>query len=170
MLPTVSFDETLNTLTKPRPFAVSNAQIYRFRNHQKVFKLHGTEHEIEMMLAAGDCSIRPLQIVIGSALPFGRPPIVYGYSMSLEKPLEVIAVDPAQRLPIVHGTIAFILELHRKGVVHGDVRPANMLICSGNRASQLSFTPPHLSETFVFTALVCPKVIANKIRWPASTL
>lgn len=142
MLPTLSSDEIV-ALIEPRPFAVSNTQIYRFKDQQKAYKMDASEHEINMMLAAGNCSIRPLEKVVWWPSPSG-PPTVEGFTMSLERPLDVTALDPAQRLPVVHAMISCISALHSKGVVHGDVKPANMLICSDGRLRLCDFAEARL--------------------------
>ncbi len=44
---------------KPQPVAFSsNAHLYHCKDGQNVYKTMGTERELDMMLAAGDCTVQ----------------------------------------------------------------------------------------------------------------
>jgi hypothetical protein len=138
MLPDISWTEITN-LCELRPFAVSsNAQIYYYKDGRpKVYKFHGTQREIDMMLIAGDCSVRPCERVVSPELDGTWS--VEGFTMIRETPLNVMAIDPVWRLTLMHGMISCVLALHARGIVHGDIKPANMLFCSDSKVRLCDF-------------------------------
>jgi serine/threonine protein kinase len=62
-----------------------------------------------------------------------------GIIMDLETPLDPATFDPTQRRPVMERMISVVLALHQKGIIHGDLKPANMLICSDGRICLCDF-------------------------------
>jgi serine/threonine protein kinase len=56
-----------------------------------------------------------------------------GYIMDLETPLEPKTVEPGQHRFLKDQMISVVLALHRKGIIQGDLKPANMLLCSDGK-------------------------------------
>lgn len=125
---------------EPTPFAVtSNSQLYKLKGKfaGKCYKSWGSQREYDMMIAAGDCSVK----ACGRALyrnPDGEVRMG-GYVMKLEKPLDPKTVERGQRRTWMQQMISVVLALHRKGIVHGDIKPANMLICADGKLRLCDF-------------------------------
>ena len=106
MLPDLNWVETTN-LCELRPFAVANAQIYAYKDGcPKVFKFHGNKREIDMVLIAGDCSVRLCERVVYPELDG-----TLSDTMMRETSLNITATDPARRLILMHGMIYMPLVL-----------------------------------------------------------
>lgn len=124
---------------EPQPFAVSsNSMIYRFRACRKAYKSRGSQREYDMMIASGDYSIK----LHGRAFFHdvqGRT-FISGFIMDLETPLEPKAVsDESQRHVLMNGMIAVVLALYGKGIIHGDLKPPHMLLCSNGKIRLYDF-------------------------------
>lgn len=157
-------------LLEPQPFAFSpNSQIY-YKEGQKVFKFHGTQHEVEMMLAAGDCSVCLSKRVLW--VNADGTSDIWGLTMKCETPLDVAAASPILRRIFMHGIIAYVLALHARGIVHGDVKPTNMLLYSDSKIRLYDFAEARLIdedpanwEGMTTTNYVAPQGWRN---WPDS--
>lgn len=125
---------------EPQPFAVSSTQLYKFKNEPKVLKGGGKQHEFDMMIAAGDCSIRPIcRIFIKDMC---GDVLMTGYVIELGTPLEaeILRDDSSlHKKSLMDHMISLIHSLHNKGIVHGDLKPANMLFCSDGKLRLCDF-------------------------------
>jgi serine/threonine protein kinase len=123
---------------EPELFAVTaNSQLSKVSGSRKVYKSGGTKHEFVMMSAAGECSVKAhgLSLVRNT---LGQV-MVMGYVMDLETPLEPKNVEPGQRKFLMDQMISVVLALHRKEIIHGDIKPANMLLCSDGKLRLCDF-------------------------------
>lgn len=92
------------------------------------------EKELRMMLLAGDCSVKPLGRVFRDGKLYG---IVTSYEKpvvplrdSFEKPMIPIELSRGERLKLIDQLCSLVSRLHAKGLIHGDVKPENLLHCS----------------------------------------
>ncbi len=71
----------------------------------------------------------------------GRPYLVMTYADqgTLADRLGVVGLTPAQALVVAEEVGAGLQALHRRGVLHRDVKPANVLICSDGRCVLTDF-------------------------------
>jgi hypothetical protein len=114
---------------KPQPFAFSsNAHLYHCKDGQKLYKSMGSHRELDMMLAAGDCTVQVYERVSWAEAD-GRK-TVWGFTMKRETPIDVKTIHPNHRSDPMHGMTSSVIALHDKGIIHGAVKPANMLLCS----------------------------------------
>jgi serine/threonine protein kinase len=128
----------LSPTLEPKPFAVTaNSQIYKVKGTRKAYKSGGSKHEFVMMTAAGECSVKAHGLSLLRD-PFGLV-MIMGYVMDLETPLEPQTVEPGQRRRLTDQMISVVLALHRKGIIHGDIKPANMLLCSDGKLRLCDF-------------------------------
>ncbi|KAG8695751.1 hypothetical protein FRC08_007571 [Ceratobasidium sp. 394] len=92
------------------------------------------EKELRMMLLAGDCSVTPL----GRVFENGQ---LCGFLTPYEKPVtvplgpyETHIVSPelsrSERLRLIDDLCSLLSRLHARGLIHGDVKPSNLLRCS----------------------------------------
>jgi hypothetical protein len=123
---------------EPKPIALGSSQIYRLREGRKVFKLRGSQREFDLMNAAGDLSVKAHGRVLYLD-PTNGLVHTTGFIMDLETPLDPKTVGRDQYRPLMNQMISAVLALHKKGIVHGDIKPANMLICSDGKLRLCDF-------------------------------
>jgi Protein kinase domain len=128
----------IGAMIEPKPIVVTaNSQLYKLKECRRVYKSGGSQREFDMMTAAGECSVK----AYGRTLvrnPQGEV-LMTGFIMDLEMALEPKAVKPGQRRFLIDKMISVVLALHHKGVIHGDIKPANMLLCSDQKLRLCDF-------------------------------
>jgi serine/threonine protein kinase len=97
----------------------SHSYVYKYKEHFAVKRPCGIR-ELEMMKIAGDCSITPRGRLFGR----GRE---IGIVMDLGQPVDVTSLDVHARKELMNAIIALVNALHKKGVLHGDIKLANIL-------------------------------------------
>ena len=102
-----------------------------------MFKLHGSQREIDMMLIARECSVRPCERVV-FLHPDGTR-FVQGFTMVRETPLDAFVSEPARHPALMNGMVSCVLALHARGIAHGDIKLANMLLCSDGKVRLCDF-------------------------------
>jgi serine/threonine protein kinase len=99
------------------------------------------------MTAAGDCSVKPC----GRALVKDTcgEVIMTGIVMELSAPSEPKAITDAHQQKIWMGQMTtVVLALHGKGIFHGDIKPANMLLCSDGRLSLCDLAEARKADSY----------------------
>jgi serine/threonine protein kinase len=125
--------------------------------------------ELRMMILAGDCSVTPLGRVFrdgkicGILMPYEQPVVP-----SLPDLLYTPRVSPSfsrdDKLNIINQLCTLVSRLHDKGIVHGDVKPSNLLLCSngelrfcdfGEANMQAEKVPPHAISVRYASPFMC---------------
>lgn len=96
-----------------------HSHVYEYQERFAV-KIPGLEKELDMMMKAGDCSITPR----GRMFRRGKQA---GIIMDLGKPVDVTVLDFAARKDLMNRIITLVTALHKKGLLHGDIKLANIL-------------------------------------------
>ncbi|KAK2877755.1 hypothetical protein FQN49_001231 [Arthroderma sp. PD_2] len=123
----------------PKPLHFSlNSQVYRFKEEPKVYKAGATQREFDFLKDAGDCAVE----VLGRSLwkDMEGKIQVTGIIMSLETPFDPKTIQRSQRKGFMEQIISIVHELHSKGIIHGDVKPANFLLCADGRLRMCDFS------------------------------
>lgn len=97
--------------------------------------IEGVEKELRMMLLAGDCSVTPLGRVFNEGKLYG---ILMHSETSVVPPSCDLTLMPvvspefsrSDRLKIINQLCTLVSRLHEKGIIHGDIKPSNLLLCS----------------------------------------
>ncbi|EAS27459.3 serine/threonine protein kinase [Coccidioides immitis RS] len=113
----------------PRALSFSmNSQIYKFKQGRKAYKAPASQREFDLMMAAGDCAVK----VHGRSLWRDKEGEIRmsGIIMDLETPFDPKSVEDPQRKGLMGQIISVLHKLHRKGIIHGDIKPANFLLCT----------------------------------------
>ena len=106
-----------------------------FDNHVNAVDVaNAVRRELRMMILAGDCSVTPLGRVFNDTLCGIVMPRETSIVPPSADPLHVPVVDRAlakeTRLGIIDQLRALVTRLHSRGILHGDIKPSNLLICS----------------------------------------
>ena len=116
------FDIDISALTRcksPVIHKTSHVHIHKYKDRFAA-KVPAGERELEMMLYAGPISITPQ----GRVLKDGD---LVGILMDLGEPIDVSALDLPFKRELANQIVNLITELHKKGLLHGDVKLANVL-------------------------------------------
>ena len=92
----------------------------------------------------------------------------YGKKGSLHDILKntEIPIEPGIKLKWILGVAEGLRDMHSKGLVHGDVKPGNIVITSTNEAKLIDFAGNGFSERY--HAPEMHAIIASASRWPLS--
>ncbi|KAJ6470593.1 kinase-like domain-containing protein [Mycena vitilis] len=119
------------------------------------------EHTWIMMMLAGDCCVR----VSGRLFSWGKPA---GFCMPVETPIESAEIATREeRMQLIKQVHDLVTELHSKNIVHGDVKPQNLLMCSDGRMRLCDFDNASLEgDGFSITDLTLPYCSQFRSRHP----
>jgi Protein kinase domain len=128
----------IGDMIEPKPIVVTaNSQLYKLKACRRVYKSGGSQREFDMMASAGEWPVKAYGLTLVRN-PQGEV-LITGFITDLETPLEPKTVKPGQRRFLMDQMISVVLALHRKGVIHGDIKPANMLLCSDRKLRLCDF-------------------------------
>ncbi|KAF7856968.1 hypothetical protein EAF04_009728 [Stromatinia cepivora] len=133
--------ETIAPFINPTPFSstlTTTLHLFHSHSHSLLYKSGVTPRELHMHLAAGSCGITIHGTV---SIPSNAANDVNGklsLILSQESPLNPRLYLPTQRKKISESMCQIVLELHGKGIVHGDIHLSNFLLCtSANSNDQI---------------------------------
>jgi serine/threonine protein kinase len=120
------------------PLFEGNPSIYSWKD-KYVFKLRGSKYEMNMAYLAGDCAVQ----AVGHVLKVAKH---IGFIMDMEKSLKDYALFGLTKKDVMEMMINVVKELHLKGIIHGDIKVPNMLLCSDGKVRLCDFTGAFLKE------------------------
>ena len=101
------------------------------------YKQNASQREIDLMKAAGDCSITPLSRVLRKIEGVLVP---RGLIMELATPFDFRLVPAEEREAVKEEMVGLVERLHSEfGIVHGDIKPANFLRCRDGKLRLCDF-------------------------------
>ncbi|KAI1960389.1 hypothetical protein LOZ58_004112 [Ophidiomyces ophidiicola] len=122
----------------PAPLHFSlNSQVYKFKDKQKVCKFTASQHELDLLLDAGDCTIEVLARVVWK---YQEKIWMDGIIFPLATPLKPKDINPSQHRALMDQMISLVSRLHTKKIIHGDIKPPNFLLCSGDQLRLCDFS------------------------------
>ena len=125
-------------LIELKPIAFANSLLYKLKGCRKAYKSGGSQREFEIMNAADECSVKAHGLTLLRDC-CGQVSAT-GFIMDLETPLDPKTVEPGRHRLLMGQMISVVLALHSKGIVHGDIKPANMLLCSDGKVRLCDFS------------------------------
>ncbi|KAJ7215435.1 kinase-like domain-containing protein [Mycena pura] len=117
------------------------------------------ERVFSMMRLAGDCCVS----IVGRMFCGGHPS---GICMPIEEPVDPVSIaTKEERVRLIHQLRDLVAELHAKNIVHGDLKPQNLLLCSDGRLRLCDFDNAALeSDNHVATEYTIPYCSPFRMR------
>ncbi|KAJ7603963.1 kinase-like domain-containing protein, partial [Mycena polygramma] len=134
-----------------------------FPEHAVVTKnfYHGDDLERiwRIMHLAGDCSVS----LVGRLFQGG---VVVGICMPIETPIDPATISTkGERVQMIHQLRELLSELHTKQIVHGDLKPQNLLMCSDGRIRLCDFDNASIEgDGFVSVDMTTPYCSPGRAR------
>ncbi|KAJ7652258.1 kinase-like domain-containing protein [Mycena rosella] len=118
------------------------------------------ERAWNMMRRAGDSCIT----IVGRV--FRRPSTPVGYYMPIEVPLDASKIaTKEERVRIIRQLRELVAEIHGLNMVHGDVKPQNLLLCSDGRLRFCDFDNASIEgDGFTSTSMTYPYCSPARMR------
>ncbi|KAG8700710.1 hypothetical protein FRC09_005803 [Ceratobasidium sp. 395] len=138
---------------------------YLWHNPDLLDSAQVLEKELDMMILAGDCSVKPL----GRVFKDGK---LTGLVLSLERPITVSSncgstfllpseTSKRERLNRIDELCSLVDRLHAKSLIHGDIKPSNLLRCSDGSLRFCDF-----AEAFVVCQSASPRATTTQYSSP----
>ncbi|KAJ6602518.1 hypothetical protein DFH09DRAFT_1019668 [Mycena vulgaris] len=131
----------LKPLAGPMPLSISHSgRVDLFPQYSLVAKCYhsptGVERIWNIMQLAGDCSVA----LIGRIFLKSEFTQAVGFSMPIETPIDTANFGTKdERIRLIYQLRDLLADLHNKQIVHGDIKPVNILICSDGRPRLCDF-------------------------------
>ncbi|KAJ7664346.1 kinase-like domain-containing protein [Mycena polygramma] len=131
--------------------------------HGVVTKLMNNTEDVErvwdIMQLAGDCSVS----VVGRLFFAGS---FTGFCMPIETPIDPKNIgSKEERVRIIYQLRDLLAELHKKNIVHGDVKPQNLLMCADGRVRFCDFDNASVEgDGFSSSSITYPYCSASRAR------
>ena len=109
-----------------------SASLYSWKSNH-VFKLRGIKYEMNMIHLAGQCAVLVVRQVV-------RKREQLDFIMKWEKSLMMSGKSNVEMMRVV------VESLHIKGIIHGDIKLAHMLLCSDGNLWLCDFVSAFLKE------------------------
>ncbi|KIJ43363.1 hypothetical protein M422DRAFT_169958 [Sphaerobolus stellatus SS14] len=130
-------------------------------------------HELRMMLVAGpDCSVQPLGRVfeegtlVGFAMPYAQA-LAPGVLIGRENPNQRLKLSKEQKRSIIDKLRCLLDRLHAKGITHGDIKPANMLLYSNGEVRLCDWAVGSMTgDKFIPYMMTVNYVSPHRARYP----
>ncbi|KAJ7226596.1 kinase-like domain-containing protein [Mycena rebaudengoi] len=128
--------------------------VYRYPQEHIVVKIYrkvellGLKRMWNVMDLAGDCCVS----IVGRAFMHSE---VSGFCMPIESPVDVTKIaTKEERTKIIYQLRNLVARLHSKKIVHGDIKPANLLVCSDGQLRLCDFDTASIEGDGYTTAVV----------------
>ncbi|KAJ6602550.1 kinase-like domain-containing protein, partial [Mycena vulgaris] len=151
--------KTLRPLAQPMPLGISDlGRVDLFPQYGVVTKYYHSPNGIEriwnVMQLAGDCSVS----ILGRIFLEPESDQVMGFCMPIEAPINTSNFGTKdERVRLIYQLRDLLADLHTKKIVHGDVKPANILMCSDGRPRFCDFDGASIEgDGFVSTVVTYP--------------
>lgn len=113
----------------------SQCPVYQYSN-TLAYKPVCRKRETKLMVMAGELTLRVISKV-GVVDDMSSQWYQKGALMELGYPVDVASVLPAERLSIAKHMMILVTALHRKGILHGDIRPERFVKQPGSDALKI---------------------------------
>lgn len=104
----------------------TKANFYRLKGQRKAYKTPTSQHEIDLMAAAGGCAVKVHSRCFWK--DDNGDIDLHGIIIDLEKVFVPRDVAPSYRSILAEEMMIVVHKLHQRGVTHGDVKPANFSV------------------------------------------
>ncbi|KAJ7076026.1 hypothetical protein B0H15DRAFT_608462 [Mycena belliarum] len=130
-----------------------------FPDHGVVTKIYwdspaSVERIWNLMQLAGNCSVS----LVGRIFFEPGSTQVHGYTMPIETPIDTENFGTKhERIRLIYQLRDLLAEMHSKNIVHGDIKPQNVLICSDGHPRFCDFDNASIEgDEFVATSMTYP--------------
>jgi serine/threonine protein kinase len=127
--------KSLSPLAGPMPLSITHtSRVDLFSQHGVVTKFYSSPEVAEciwkFMQLAGDCSVS----IVGRLFLEPKSTQIMGFCTPIEAALDPVNIETRyERIRLIYQLRDLLVDLHSKQIVHGDVKPKNILMCSDGR-------------------------------------
>ncbi|KAJ7471755.1 kinase-like domain-containing protein, partial [Mycena latifolia] len=151
--------KSLSSLAGPMPLSINHTtRVDLFPQHGVVTKFYSSPAVAEriwrIMQLAGDCSVS----IVGRLFLEPESTQIMGFCTPIETALDPVNIGTKdERIRLIYQLRDLLADLHSKHLVHGDVKPKNILMCSDGRLRFCDFDNASIEgDGFVSTSMTYP--------------